>query len=758
VRTLLPFLLAIAVHAADLSGTVRDAQGGEPLSHVRLMLECPPAATFALLTDAHGHFTGPSVPAGCTLSASTVGYRPVRIELHDATEVDLTLTPDHFVHAESIEVNAGPFDPVAESSPSERTLTGAEMKNLAGVIIDDPLRAVQSLPGVASNDEFDAQFSLRGASFDNIGIVVDGTLLHNPFHTVEANSATGSLTIFSGESVEEMTLHSSAPPPEFSDRTDGVLDVHLREGETDNVRFRVNVGVASSDADAEGPFDHGRGSWFVAVRKSYMQYLIDRAESSGAGDALAFDFFDTQAKLAWTPVAHQHFTLTVLDGTSDLNREAERNTTGINGILTADSRMTFVSAGWRYTPDSDFTLQTRGAWLRERWQDDDPQSYALGGDGYGEWSVASDASWQWHEGATLAAGYSLRRERDDGYERTFQSIDPLLVQTNDTWRGVGLRYGAYAEQAYHALHSHLTVTLGGRWDRFQLVQGSALSPHVSLGYRLGKTLFLAAWSQAAQYPEIMLLTETNIGNRALPPMRANHTAFTVDHSLNDRTRVRVEVYQRNDRDLDAQSFLLPRLAPNGSIIAPSADPEWLQSERMRARGAEIFLQRRSANRVSGWVSYAYNVANVDDRALGLIFPADYDQRHAVNAFASVRIKPTVNLSARYTYGTNFPIPGFVQPAPGGGYELAAISNGTRLPAYQRADFRVNRSFQWNHWRGTLYAEVANFLNDKNKRFDSLGGYNGSTGAATVRFDSLFPILPAAGVMFEWDAAAYAKHR
>ncbi len=44
-------------------------------------------------------------------------------------------------------------------------LAGNELRNLASVLADDPLRAVQSMPGVASNDDFRAQVSIRGAGF-----------------------------------------------------------------------------------------------------------------------------------------------------------------------------------------------------------------------------------------------------------------------------------------------------------------------------------------------------------------------------------------------------------------------------------------------------------------------------------------------------------------------------------------------------------------------------------------------------------------
>lgn len=53
-----------------------------------------------------------------------------------------------------------------------------------------------------------------------------------------------------------------------------------------------------------------------------------------------------------------------------------------------------------------------------------------------------------------------------------------------------------------------------------------------------------------------------------------------------------------------------------------------------------------------------------------------------------RLKPTVNLSAKASYGSGFPIPGYFQQV-AGLYYLSNVRNQLRMPAYQRTDVRVN---------------------------------------------------------------------
>ena len=195
------------------------------------------------------------------------------------------------------------------------------------------------------------------------------------------------------------------------------------------------------------------------------------------------------------------------------------------------------------------------------------------------------------------------------------------------------------------------------------------------------------------------------------------------------------------------SWYDPRIL-NGRIFNPPADPALLNSQRGYARGAQIMVQRRSANGFTGWASYSFGTSKVNDRALGLWFPSDNDQRHTVNLFASRRIRPSVNLSVKWVYGSGFPVPGFLRKD-SAGYLLDSARNQARLDPYQRLDFRANKSKVFARWKLTGFFEVVNLLNRDNYRFDTFNGYNSRTGSASVTFDKMFPILPSAGLAAEF---------
>jgi hypothetical protein len=248
-----------------------------------------------------------------------------------------------------------------------------------------------------------------------------------------------------------------------------------------------------------------------------------------------------------------------------------------------------------------------------------------------------------------------------------------------------------------------------------------------------------------QYPEITLLTSP-LGSRALLPMRSNQWIAAFEQRLGARARFRAEYYDRVDRDLLFQSLFDPRLV-NGKLVTPPANPRYLNSLRGHSRGVEMFLQRSSANAFTGWVSYAFGRTGMRDGVTGSRFPADLDQRHTMNVYGGYRLKPTLNLSVKVSYGSGFPIPGYLTRT-GGAYCLTSVRNQLRMESYVRTDVRVNKSWTRDKWKLTLFGEVINLTNRTNYIFDSFDGYNTRTFQSFLTLDTMFPILPSAGIVFE----------
>ena len=729
--------------AGEVRGSVVDARGGEALSNVQVSLVGGP---YRATTDAQGRFDIAAVtPGDYVLNVSTVGYhllkKPFQLAAGDVKEFEVVLTPDTLRQTDTVEVRAGPFETVHQDSPSALTLAGNDAKNLASVLADDPLRAVQDLPGVSTNNDFDARFSVRGADFSRIGIYLDGVLLHEPFHMLEGQNFSGSGTAFNGDMVEEMELQEGAYPERYGDRSASVLDVTTREGSRSDTMVRVAASVSNAGGIAEGPLGKKkRGSWLVAVRKSYLQYLLERTFPN---TTLIFGLEDVQGRLSYDLDPKNHLTFYVLESYSALDRSSAKSTLGVNSLMEAGYHYTLGNFGWRYTPTDKLMVTSHAAWMREKFGDNNPSNVSLGAGYYGEWVWNTTATWMWSSAGPLDVGVSMRRIRDGGYAQQFNS-NVLRVQQG--WDGTAQLDGGYAQQSLAELGGRVRLTAGVRWDRLSIDGVTATSPAVSASIGLTRSTHLQlGFGQYAQFPEVSVLTST-LGNRGLLPMRSNQAIAALEQRLGERTRLRLETYNRADRDLIYQPFYDPRLV-GGQIFIPPAKPLFANSLRGYARGVEIFLQRSSANRFTGWVSYGFGRTENRDGISGVRFPSDWDQRHTVNVYGGYRLRPSVNLSGRSSWGSGYPIPGFLRTA-GGAYYLTSIRNGQRLGTYNRTDVRINKAWTHDKWKLTLYGEVVNLSDRTNYLFESLNSYNSKTGQASVTVDTMFPILPSAGLVFE----------
>ena len=119
----------------------------------------------------------------------------------------------------------------------------------------------------------------------------------------------------------------------------------------------------------------------------------------------------------------------------------------------------------------------------------------------------------------------------------------------------------------------------------------------------------------------------------------------------------------------------------------------------------------------------------------------------MNAYVGYRWGGRTSLSARMRYGSNFPIQGYIGED-ASGYVLSAQRNGLRLPAYSRLDLRADRTFTYRKSRLTLFLEVVNATNRDNYRANS-PGININSRRVFGPIESLFPLLPVAGVLVEF---------
>jgi hypothetical protein len=724
-----------------IEGRVVDARTAGGLARVLVAIDDGGPAT---RTDDEGRFELPQVPAGSQrLVVSLVGYafarRDVNLRPGETVTLLVPLSEGTGAYTETITVAADPFRGGDRGVVSQQVLGSADIQNLRGVAADDPLRAVQALPGVATGDDLRSEFSVRGSGFSRMNLTVDGFPTPFLLHTVRAvedYSASGSVAMINSDILEDVTLLNGGYPQRYGNRTGAAVDFRLREGSRERRQIRAAASGTNASIVLEGPLGSARrGSWLVSGRQSFLNLIVERLVDEG----LHFDFSDAQAKLTYDLTSAQRLEVAVIAGRSRL--DITRDTLDADDLHLGRNASALAVASWRLTSSRGLvSARLLGA---RNWFGND----ALSG-------VRLDKGFDNQAGARLEGRLALGRALDlegavqaDWAEQTrtrrrFSSGLREYPIVND-YAGHATRSGGYVQLRWTT--GGLTLLPGARVDHWSLTGEGTASPWVQGEWRLASSLALRGGTGVyRQFPDF----EHVLGawaQRTPRAERAAHYDLGIEHRLGPATRWQIAVYDRQEHGFVRRPAAETRLV-DGRIVRGFTSAPYEASLDGFARGIEILVQRRSPNGLAGWAAYSYGRNRYRDALTGESFWGDQDQRHTVNLYGFYRISDRTSLSGKLRAGSNSPAPGYYGDV-GGAFVLTDRRNELRLPAYARLDLRANRTYQWGHRRLTLFAEVMNALNRANVRFNPPSV--SSTGAVRHIFERMMPIVPSAGVLVEF---------
>jgi outer membrane cobalamin receptor len=728
-----------------LKGRVVDARTGEPIAKVRVIANAVDQST---TTDDNGGFTLGNLPVGqLDLYITTVNYGLVKKTitlLEENREFTIALNEDAAALMESVTVNAGPYETSQTNAASEQTLNKRELQALSSILLSDPLRAAQALPGVTTNDDFRSEFAVRGAGFDRVGLYVDGVLTDNFVHTVNGGYAdTGSLSVINADTVNNVSLMSGAFPAKYGDRTGGILDIETRDGNRVEPAGRFAVSLSGLSGVVDGPFAKGRGSYLIAGRKSYVGYVLRRINEQNqfTNNPPILGFADLQGKALFDLNARHQVGFSLIFGTFNFDRNRDRGLLGPDTLFRGTSRNLLFNAHWTHTPNSQLWWQTRFFGLRTKFRNTNNEDIRLLDGNRTQYGVRSDVNFTSRGGHRIETGIYVRSMKEKSVSEFFNFLTGRFDEFTQL-NHQGTEESFYAQDTWTSERLGLSLTGGGRVEHSSSTHEVLFSPRGSLGWSIGNDWRVrAAAGRYYQFPEFAQMFG-RLRNPRLRAERSTHYNASVERRFGDRTRFLVEVYDREDDKLFFSLFE-PRLS--GGVVTFSQFP-FQNSLRGHARGVELTLQRRSANKLTGWLSYAYSRTKLTDSQTGLSFASDTDQRHTANVYGSYRFNETWNLSSAWRYGSGQPVPGFYRR--GDTFFLSNERNAARLPYYSRVDVRVNKAFLFKKWKLTLNGELINVLDRENLRFAGFEFF-GFDGRVFGQLDRVIPRLPSAGVVIEF---------
>ena len=752
---LLLVTLCVATQASAqtvVAGTVIDDRTEKPIKGVVVYVE---HQSILAETDAEGHFSLTIPPGTYTITASIIGYALLQTDVEvGAASIDLTirLSEGAGAYTERLTVS-GSLKAESDSVPGSTALYGRELENLRGAVLDDPLRALQSLPAATATDDFYSQFAVRGNPFHYVGMVVDGVPTQYLLHSVNGITDGGSIAMINSDTLGSVSLLPGSYPQRTGRRMGAQIDLTTREGDRDRFRGRAGLSGTSAGFLAEGPLAGRKGTWLASVRRSYLDYLIKRIDPDAG---FAFGFVDAQAKVVYDLTPKHQLSITGLGGRAVFD-EGDPNI-GPNEIRKGVSRAWLTSLSWRYLPSPRVAITQRVFSTGLRFNNDNDAAATIDAARFSELGWRLDGSFAVSPRTVVEFGGDAQRLNGDNlFARQISPTSGLVTLNSfDQQTSAASVYG----QVRFGVGSRVTLTPGARVDRWNLTRSTTTSPWVNGEVRLSERMRLRAGSGIyRQFPELDQVYGVHGGGRDLNPERAVHVDAGIEYTLPHETRLLLNAYSRNERDVLWTTGGETRRLPGGGIALGAFDAPWVNTLRGQARGVEVVARREAADGFSGWAGYAYGRLRYTNTQTGEGFWADADQRHTVTLYGNYRLSSRTSISSRFRYGSNYPIAGYIgppqpslgtpqifdsQPAFQG---LVSERNTLRLPAYSRLDVRADRAFNWSGRRLVLFIDVANVLNHTNFRNSSYS--IDRAGRVFETTESLMPIVPSGGFVFEF---------
>lgn len=730
--------LPSCLFAAEIRGKVVGVRG-EPLARVEVsILE---AQRQTITVDDGSFVIAGLAPGDYTLQANAVGYRLINVQFslaagEETKNFEITLPPDNFTRTDTVQVTSDKFQGSDSPAILKTNLTAEEIRQTSTVLADDPFRSIQTLPGVsaAGNNDFLAQSSVMGAQYQNVGIYIDGILVPSPFHGMDITQG-ATLSIFTSEVLENIELLPAAYPEKYGDDVGAALELDTRDGSRTAPVFRISAGLADSEVDAEGPLGmRKRGSWLASARKSYLGYLFRSRLNDTSSDV---SFYDADLKLNYDIAPNQRVDFYGVGGPASYKLVHPSTAPAPNDIDGVTEEFMMGRIGWRWAVDPRLLVEAHGAHLLEPSTESNFDGQPLDNAHYKEWVAAGSVVSIWHKDETLEGGWMARRVSTE-YEQT--NYNPPNPAQKYGAAGEGWKNDGYVQQSSALFGGRVNLAGGLRIDTAALFDVHPLSPQISAAWQVAPAtqlqLAVGRYHQfyfPATIPTILSAVSPTCSQSIESLEAANHYIAAIEQRLGESARVKLLLFDRNDDESVAQSI-------SGGCPPGFVSRGFQTLERDYSRGAQIVLQSRNANRLSGWIGYTLTCARQGfyNSNAGLnslppwspYYPTVADQRHTLNLFANYRLTPTLNLGGKFLFGSGYPVP-------------TSEYDSVRLGDYQRLDVRAEKDWAFRRWKLALYGELLNATNHYNPRYF----YTNNSGSVVT--GQGLPITPTAGVAFEF---------
>lgn len=671
-----------------ISGIVMDSITKESIPYAHIILD----SSFYTISAYNGTFSIDKVSVGRHLiTVSMIGYAPhiLKMNVTDKSIInEIHLSPSTITLEEAV-VTADPV--IDRTAVSDMSLNKTELEANKG-LINDPLRTITSLTGIASNGNLfgSGQIFVRGGEANETSYYLDNAYTPWPWYFIGKS-------VFNIETLEKTEVLTGGFPASYGNAMSGIINMIPKEGNMKAYGGSFAVGFYDMDATIEGPIKKDKVSFLLSARRSYLDLLIPAAPP----------YFDFTHKITFRLNDKHKITLS---GLSDRQNYQFSNTDSISenaGNVNSIRQASTETIQWQSMFSEKLYNKLSLLYSSINADNTIDRNYDLSLDGniYGLRNDLTHFLSVKHKVKAGVEGYALNYAYNG-----HAPLDPLETNPSDssvilvnqdiatkTWSVRGyLLYEGY-------LTKRLKINTGIRADYQQLNTNLDLSPRFSAGYHLSDKIELRFATGLYYQPAEPASAYYN------PELKSNKSIQYVGG-------VKFNIGQH----LTGWSELYYKDYSNGVVYDSLFN--FSNSGYGFSRGISTFLKKETGN-ISGWISYTYSQSKRKSSLQDSLYDFFFDRPHLVNVLLKYRISKNnwiipknIILDFRYASGTPYtPVTGasFVT---GTWIPEKGVILSERNPNYYNLNLKIEwelRNKKSQKFRFHYYFQIWNIFNQKN---------------------------------------------
>jgi len=728
-----------------IHGTITGKADGEQLIGATVYIK---ELRIGTVTNTYGFYSLTIPPGKYTFVYSYIGHQrqehTLMVKQEQVLDVALVSSVDHLGEVVIKAKQEKDIESIRAVQMSAHQVEITQIKTtpmLAGEA--DALKSIQFLPGIQNGSEGTASFSVRGGSYDQNLILLDGAPVYNVSH------ALGFFSVFNVDALKNIQVYKGGIPAKYGGRLSSVVDIRMKEGNDQKFSVNGGIGLVGSRLMLEGPIGKNV-SYMVAGRYGYLghtgnlaaQYLqgpIPGVKKFGENNEI--DFYDLNAKINVQLNPHNKIYFSAFMGNDHFFNDLafENNTldwgnqTGTfrwnhiyNSRLFSNLTLIYSNFDYSYTINND---SQSFKWLANQQQ----QAIKLDFDYFAspKHTFNFGAALHYHRFSPgkveplsdLSSVQALALDTKNAVETAWYisheyKVTPKLlinygVRVSSFHNiGSGIQYiyneaGQLQEEKSFA-NNEIMNTYFGLAPRFSARY--LINPHSSIKVSYNRTyqyLHLVSNSSIGLPTDVWLPVDNNI-----KPRFADQVALGYFKELKEATySVSVEAYYKwMNQVIDYKD--------NANIFLNQNIETQIRTGQGKAYGLELMFEKKKG-KLKGWISYT--LSRVEQTIAGVnnnqTYAPRHDRRHNLSLVLSYDLGRRWQISTNYSYitGAGITVPrGIFDFGYGDAVQQYSARNAFRLPAFHQLDIGIKlKSNRKKRWQGEWIFGVTNAYNRKN---------------------------------------------